>query len=421
MAVTQSSAREMKRLAPRPAVNLWRIPLWLTLGAIALFGVTITPDALDAYHVIHLPYWLTMGSIDDARAILSAMLGCVSTVLALIFSVALLVLSMVATLFGPRLLYRFLQDWVTQGTLGVFLGTFVYLCLVFLVTHADSHSTFIPQVSLITSWLLVVVSFGFLVFYSHRIAVSIQNPNFVAHIVDDLAGIAADGGEVADEEARDEADADAVMSAQSGYVQRVDHSALVLAAAKADAFVRVAFRPGQFVFVGETIAHVWPKGRALDVAKYIEIGRHRVLSQDAEFALAQIVEIGIRALSPAVNDSFTGVACVDWLGDALVVLAEAPARGNAWRDDAKKIRLRVRPLGLARLVKMAFDQMRQAAGDNPAVLVRMLDTFRRIGPRMPDDARAALRAQAEAIREITAAGKLAKLDRDDIEAAFARI
>jgi uncharacterized membrane protein len=400
---------------------LWRIPLWLTLGALTLFGVTIVPDALDAYHVIHLPFWLTMGSIDDARAILSAMLGCVSTVLALIFSVALLVLSMVATLFGPRLLYRFLQDWVTQTTLGVFLGTFIYLCLVFLVTHSDAHSAFIPQISLITGWLLVVVSFGFLVFYSHRIAVSIQNPNFVARIVDDLADIAADGSEVADDEKRDEREADAITSAQSGYVQHIDHRAIVAAAAKGDAVVRVAFRPGQFVFVGETIAHVWPKGRAVGVAKLVEIGRHRVLAQDAEFGLAQIVEIGIRALSPAVNDSFTGVACVDWLGDALVVLADAPARGSAWRDGAGKVRLHVRPLGLARLAKMAFDQMRQAAVDNPAVLVRMLETFRRIGPRLPDDARAALRAQAEAIREVTAAGKLAKLDRDDIEAAFSRV
>jgi uncharacterized membrane protein len=59
-----------------------------------------------------------MGSIDYARAILSAMMGAVATVLALIFSVALLVLSMVSTLFGPRLLYRFLQDCVTPATPG---------------------------------------------------------------------------------------------------------------------------------------------------------------------------------------------------------------------------------------------------------------------------------------------------------------
>ena len=170
-------------------VNLWRIPLKFSLASLAFFGLTIIPDVLDARGVIHLPEWFTMGGIDDARAILSAMLGSVSTVLALIFSVALLVLSMVATLFGPRLLYRFLQDWVTQATIGLFMGTFIYLCLVFLVTHSDSHSTFIPQVSLITSWLLVIASFGFLIYYSHRIAASIQNPDMIARIVDDMRPI----------------------------------------------------------------------------------------------------------------------------------------------------------------------------------------------------------------------------------------
>src|SRR5271155_2211463 len=167
-------------------INLWRTPLWLSLGSVALFSVTMIPDVLEAFGIIHLPMWLTMGGIDDARAILGAMLSCVSTVLALIFSVALLVLSMVATLFGPRLLYRFLQDWVTQFTIGLFMASFIYLCLVFLVTHQDANSTFIPQISLITSWFLVVASFAFLVYYSHRIAISIQNPDMVARIGDDL-------------------------------------------------------------------------------------------------------------------------------------------------------------------------------------------------------------------------------------------
>src|SRR5262249_16890005 len=132
-----------------------------SLAAVGLFGLTLIPDVLDKYGVIRLPSWLTMGSIDDARAILSATMGAVATVLALIFSVALLVLSMVATLFGPRLLYRFLQDWVTQVTIGLFMGTFIYICLVFLVTHQDPQSSFVPQVSLITAWILVVVSFAF--------------------------------------------------------------------------------------------------------------------------------------------------------------------------------------------------------------------------------------------------------------------
>jgi uncharacterized membrane protein len=156
--------------APRPTklrsqrdINLWRIPLQLSLAAAALFAITLIPDILDKYGVIHIPSWLTMGSTDDAGAILSAMMGAVATVLALIFSVALLVLSMVAT-----------------------LATFVYICLVFLVTHQDPQSSFIPQISLIASWVLVVLSFGFLVYYSHRVASSIQNPDMIGAIVDDL-------------------------------------------------------------------------------------------------------------------------------------------------------------------------------------------------------------------------------------------
>src|ERR1017187_6737304 len=66
-------------LAPRATklrsqrdINLWRIPLQLSLATVALFAITLVPDILDKYRGIHIPSWLTMGSIDDARAILAA-------------------------------------------------------------------------------------------------------------------------------------------------------------------------------------------------------------------------------------------------------------------------------------------------------------------------------------------------------------
>jgi uncharacterized membrane protein len=417
-------------LRARSNVNLWKIPLALSLGGVALFGLTMVPDVLDALKIIHLPVWFTMGSIDDARAILSAMLGCVSTVLALIFSVALLVLSMVATLFGPRLLYRFLHDWVTQVTIGLFMATFVYLCLVFLVTHQDPHTTFIPQVSLIMAWLLVVASFSFLVVYSHRIAASIQNPDLVARIVDDIRPeiafpLSAGSGAVPEAGALDRqaAEGTSVVCAASGYVQEIDHAGLVAEAASADGVVHVFFRPGQFILRGERLASVSTARREVDLADRIRarvaIGRHRTIEQDPEFGIAQIVEIAMRALSPAVNDTFTGVACVDWMGDALLVAAEAPAHDGCWFDRAGKLRLHVRPLRVERLLRIGFDQIRQAAADNPAVLIRMLDVIRRIAPRMPTDAaREALRAEADAIREASAAKVLIQLDRKDVEVAW---
>src|SRR5450631_4462277 len=266
------AARPTKLRSQRD-INLWRIPLKISIAAIVLFGLTVSVDALDKYGVIHVPPWLTMGSIDDARAILSAMMGAVATVLALIFSVALLVLSMVATLFGPRLLYRFLQDWVTQVTIGLFMGTFIYVCLCFLVTHQEADSRFVPQISLITSWVLVVGSFAFLVYYSHRIATSIQNPDMIARVVDDLypavvgmheRGPGEGTGPLPDDAAiLRRADAGGMVPCpKSGYMQHLDHGALVAVAREAGALVVFRFRPGQFVLRGEPLASVVPAPQA---------------------------------------------------------------------------------------------------------------------------------------------------------------
>jgi uncharacterized membrane protein len=427
-------------LAPRPTklrsqrdINLWRIPLQLSLAAVALFGITLIPDILDKYGVIHIPSWLTMGSIDDARAILSAMMGAVATVLALIFSVALLVLSMVSTLFGPRLLYRFLQDWVTQVTIGLFMATFVYICLVFLVTHQDPRSTFIPQISLITSWVLVVLSFAFLVYYSHRVARSIQNPDMIGAIVDDLY-VAAGGAHVSgpgegtgavpdDASILRQADTGAIVSCpKSGYLQHVDHGKLVAAARAADALLVLRFRPGQFVLRGEPLAAIVPADNAgaleAAIGRGIHIGSHRTLTQDSEFGIAQVVEIAIRALSPAVNDTFTGVACVDWLADALLTLAERPPLEGNWYDTGSQLRVWMPPVRLERLAKLAFDQIRQASATTPAVLIRQLDAIRRLAPRLPDACRRALSDQADAILETASA--LVAIDRRDLDAAWHR-
>jgi uncharacterized membrane protein len=420
--------------AARHDVNLWIVPLRMSLGAVALFCVTLVPDVLAAYHHIQLPNWFTMGGIDDARAILSAMLGCVSTVLALIFSVALLVLSMVANLFGPRLLYRFVQDWVTQVCIGLFMGAFIYVFLTFLVTHQDEHSSFIPQTCLITSWFVVLGAFSFLVFYSHRVAMLIQNPDAIGRIVDDLR--VAVKQFPSSGQARPLSDADrlalaahgdacaAVRAVASGYLQEIEQGRLIAAAAAHNALIAMPFRPGQFVLEGETIARISPAAAAgaLEplVLRCTKLGRHRVLFQDVEFALAQIVEIAIRALSPAINDTFTGVACVDLLGEALTILAGVSVDGRFY-DSKNMLRLQLRPLPLPRLIKQAFDQIRQASADNPAVSIRILSTLERLSAKMPGEAeRQALRAQAEAVWETANSSSPISMDRGDLEAAFGR-
>jgi uncharacterized membrane protein len=95
-----------------------------------------------------------------------------------------------------------------------------------------------------------------------------------------------------------------------------------------------------------------PAGSKPQLIGGIHIGRHRTLTQDSEFGIAQVVEIASRALSPAVNDTFTGVACVDWLADALFTLAERPPLEGNWFDTGRQLRVWMPP-GAARSPRQA--------------------------------------------------------------------
>ncbi len=133
----------------------------------------------------------------------------------------------------------------------------------------------------------------------------------------------------------------------------------VAAARATDALLVLRFRPGQFVLRGEPLAAIVPADNAgafkAVISRAIHIGSHRTLTQDSEFGIAQVVEIAIRALSPAVNDTFTGVACVDWLADALLTLAERPPLEGNWYDTGSQLRVWMPPVRLERLAKLAFD------------------------------------------------------------------
>jgi uncharacterized membrane protein len=262
----------------------------------------------------------------------------------------------------------------------------------------------------------------------------IQNPDAIGRIVDDLRRAAKLAAPYSTSEPhlqrldafethRTMSGSAAMLSPKSGYLQEIHHRTLVSAAAKAGARISVRFRPGQFVLQGETLASISPASKLASLAplvsRSVTMGRHRVLSQDLEFGVAQIVEIAIRALSPAINDTFTGIASVDLLGEALTILAEAPQCNGRWFDADGKLRLQVRPLLLPRLVKQAFDQIRQAAADNPAVLIRLLSTIGRLAPKLQTaQDRSALVEQAAAVWETANTRPVVKMDREDIEAAW---
>src|SRR5215813_3131021 len=169
-----------------PGTSLLPVPYAIAASILVLLAATLTLDAYASAGVIAMPRWVSVGNIDDARAILGAILGAVSTVLALIFSVTLLVFSMAAAQLGPRMMPYFLRQRTMQVALGLFLGTFLHCLITFIVTGQHRGGAFLPQATVLTSVALVFVSFCYLVVYNHRIAIAIQTNNMLARIVEDL-------------------------------------------------------------------------------------------------------------------------------------------------------------------------------------------------------------------------------------------
>jgi uncharacterized membrane protein len=423
-----------------PGTNLLVVPFGIAGAAMVMLAVTLVLDGLGGGRPLPLPRWVSVGNIDDARAILGAILGSVSTVLALIFSVTLLVFSMAASQFGPRLISYFLRDRTMQVTLGLFLATFLHSLMTFVVAGRRGDIEFVPQLTVLTSVGLVLVSFGYLIVYNNRVAQAIQTNNVLPHIVESLyvaiselsqeqvietsTAATEPAGETADDlRVRCIAKGVPVLAATSGYMQRIDHERLVLAAERREAVICMAFRAGQFVLEGEALAHVLPTERGADLSAAIHgavmIGQSRTLEQDIEFAFAQLSEIAIRALSPAINDTYTGLSCIDWLGDALRMLVALPNPDGVWRARRGRPRLLVQPMRIAGIVQAAFDLIREAGASSPAVIVRLLQTYARLAPQLRnDEQRKAILEEVEAARETIARVPAVALDQEALDTAY---
>jgi uncharacterized membrane protein len=373
--------------------TFWLVPTVMVVVAGALFAVTFEID-LAAYHQeFTLPFWIRTGSADAGRQVLTAIAAAVITVVGVVFSITILALTLASQQFGPRMMRNFVRDLGNQVTLGVFVGTFVYAVLALGSITGD----FVPHVSITVAEALLLVDIAVLIYFIHHIAKSIQLPEVIAGIARDLMRSidaefpvrSADGVESASPAGAGKSvpellrlieDRGGVVPATaSGYLQFVGYAQLVDIAARTDAVIRLDHRPGHFLVAGRPLATVWPQGAArqvaLDLAEAHVTGPHRTLMQDPVFAIDQLVEIAIRALSPAVNDTFTALTCIDWLAAGLSRISGRNLVEGVYRDRFGRVRLIESDPSYARMVNRAFDKVRQAARGMPAVIIRLMDSL----------------------------------------------
>jgi uncharacterized membrane protein len=414
--------------------NLWVVPAAEALVLSVLFVGTYAADR-SAYHGgLHLPSWVLSGTADSARQILTAIAAAIITVVGIVFSITIVALTLASTQFGPRMLRNFIRDRGTQVTLGTFVATFFYTILTLVSVGSGSTGEFVPHLSITIALMLTVADLAVLIYFLNHIASVIQLPQVIAGIAGDLAreidadcqaassafGVGATRGPTGTELLEQiTASGGVIRTPSSGYLQVIRHDSLLKIATSADAVIHLPYRPGHFLVRGQLLASVWPA----EAAEYVErnlqrghvTGPYRTLTQDISFGFDQLVEIALRALSPAVNDTFTAMTCIDWIGDCLCRISTTWQPQRIRRDDTGHIRVIAYQADFGRLVERAFEKIRQAADGMPAVMIRQLDALTKVMEQTPHRARQrVLLDQAERIQRANLRTVADPADRDHV-------
>jgi uncharacterized membrane protein len=368
----------------------------LTLG-IAGAMISTMEESIPSFGA-WVPRWLFPSRLDPqvAQMILGAIATSVMTVVSIVFAILLMTLTLASMQFSPRILVSFAKDKVTQWTLGVFLGTFTY-CLAALPAAHSFPNRSEPVVAVLGAMLLALLCVSWLLYFIHHISQAIS----VNHIVDNIASETeraifvmmpkpATTRRLSTPEALPvDGDGSPVYGHSSGYIRYMDLKRLCAVAKAHRVTVEVVRRVGHFVPMGAVLLTVSKQHKMTpelegELRETIEIGPSRTMQQDVEFGILQIVDIALRAISPAVNDPSTAITCVDQLSRILISFGGREA--FEWRlyDPPGTLRVSAPALSLERLVDDAFEQIRVYAKGDAVVSLRLLRALGDVGAAVPD-------------------------------------
>jgi uncharacterized membrane protein len=330
------------------------------------------------------------------RSFWRASLPSTMTVVSIVFAILLMTLTLASMQFSPRIIVSFSRDRVTQWTLGIFLGTFSY-CIAALPAARSLPHPFAPVATVLGAMVLTLACVGVLLFFIHHISQAIS----VNHIVD---RIAAETEAMIDEimpkprrldhlndaePLRPNPSEVAVSNDRSGYIRYVDTRRIVALAKYYHVSIRVLRRVGHFVPAGIPLMMVSkgkrlsPEGTAELLAAF-DFGPTRTLQQDVEFGVLQIVDVALKAISPAVNDPTTAINCVDQLSRILIRFASREPPEDLLCDPPGIVRASLGWIHFEHLLEAAFEQIRMYSKNDVAVSLRLLRALGDIASSTPD-------------------------------------
>lgn len=402
--------------------SLWAMPVVAVLVGIAL--AIGTAQIRIANTSGHPAWYLFSGDAGDVSAFLANLTSAVITLAALVVSITMVVLTLAAQQLGPRLIASFMSDQKTQGVLALFVGTAAYLLILLRITSGSAEG--VPNLALTFASILVGLSVITLPLFVHHLARSIVADNVIMRVGASLdAAISemplADGDASIDPVVEAIGDSDwPVRLSRGGYIRAIDIDRLVTVAEENNALIMLRHRPGQHVLpgsIGAWIRAAKPLSEKCQaaVAASVLLGEERTPVQDIEFWLRQLVEVGVRALSPGQNDPYTAVAVIDRVALSLKLMMDRAPPRTTWRDSEGTARLLLPVSTFEGLLDAAFDHIRQYGAAHPAVMIRLAEKLAQLWPSASEMQKPAIEKHLELVLEAGRQSFAAESDRADLE------
>jgi len=379
---------------------------------------------------------LFQGTAADARDLLIVVSATMITVTGLVFTLTVVALQIASTQFSPRLLRNFMRDRGNQVVLSIFVSTFAYATagLHTVGARAGGQSEFVPRLAVSGSLFLGLLSLAALVYFIHHIARSIQIDTIMAGVERETLTVIDDTyperfQDAGAEERMPEPPARAVTVAarRSGYLQAVDLDGLLAVALEHGLVLRLAAAVGDHMIAGTPLAWAWsvgedggrPEPARLDepLDRVVQIGLERTMLQDVAFGIRQLADIANKALSPAINDPYTGVQSLQHLSVIMHTLAGRRLGDHLGRDAAGVVRTAVPSASFADYLRLATAQIRRNGAKEPGVARALLRLLGAAGDRVTDPARRA--AVARHVRLVMADAERETAQPADAEAVLA--
>ncbi|TDQ42913.1 DUF2254 domain-containing protein [Aureibacillus halotolerans] len=365
-----------------PFSNLWIMPSFYALGATILFALTAWAEFGMNVHQ-YFPAWLTLDQ-SLTQSLLSTLTAGLLSLTSFTFYGVLTAVTAFAAQFSPRILKNFMLHRVTQRTLGIFIGSFLFVLFSLLSAQKETTETF-SLLPLMSAFFAVFSLAAFVLFINHIVKwLQINNMTHsmkvesVAIIQQSLLNEVephrtAEPDKLQISELTEE-NGHVVYAKSSGYLKTIDFESLIHQTNQDDVVLKLHYRVGQYVFRSTPLFTYWKQTEEPlnknNYLAYFHTGRMQTEVQDIEFSINKFVEIAIRALGN--DDPKTAIGTIKEIGDLLIHISQFTSFTPYLSNQAKELRLIINDLTYDEYLYTGLASIRHYARGNVVVTLALL-------------------------------------------------